>query len=174
MHCSATSDTCMFSRGYRTKPTGKLRQCADMVQADKPDVILGIPFFSCTSLLGTRLGVPYMYLMPTGMLGNAHMSSLWSGSGRDFQIAPRLATVAEMHVHASHPLVRHCSLCFVCMGILRYPLQYTDHCPTFPPILLRISVRSRHRCKTTGLPVCGPIVILCNSSMVDIKSWPAL
>lgn len=77
-----------------------------MLQADKPDVIVGIPFFACTSLLAVKLGVPYISLIPTGLMGNSHMHPLWRGSGRNFHVSPRLASVPDLRFVARHPMVR--------------------------------------------------------------------
>lgn len=77
-----------------------------MLQANKPDVFVGVPMFACTSLLASRLGVPYVSLSPGGILGNSFMQPLWRGSSRDFHVSPRLSSVAEFGVLASHPMVQ--------------------------------------------------------------------
>ncbi|EIE24908.1 UDP-Glycosyltransferase/glycogen phosphorylase [Coccomyxa subellipsoidea C-169] len=74
------------------------------LQGDKPDLILGVPFFPCTTMLAAKLGVPYISLNPSGLVGNSFMHPLWAGSGRDFHIGPRLSSVPEMFLEASYPL----------------------------------------------------------------------
>lgn len=75
------------------------------MQADKPDVIVGIPIFPCTAMLAAKLDVPYISVFPTGIFGNSLMHVPWAGSGRDFHVQPQLATVPDMYLDATHPMV---------------------------------------------------------------------
>lgn len=84
------------------------------VQAEKPDVIMGIPYFPCTAMLAVKLDVPYISLHPAGLPGSSFASPLWRGSGRDTGIAPHIVTVPKMFVDIVGPPMVSRSTCDGC------------------------------------------------------------